>query len=299
MTSQNSTIYQIKVSGGLKFWAVISAILLLLSLIAPPLFLFSLPIAIWNALSIISASKHHLVIVGDELHYKRGKRSRVIKLNKLTTLSTNLGSAGSKSQREGVGTLAIANEAGDNLMITRVTNCIALMESIKAVSGPVIAPKKAVEIEKSPAQPLVSDSMASKSSNPTWSNTAPSISGVSQEQFEIILPGYAGRSTDLAGLMLLVNTGVLRANVSVKEVRTGNVFLAKQVPGLFSSKEYVTALVLSVLVGGLGVDRFYLGYTGLGIAKLLTFGGLGVWTIIDLILIAMRKVPDSNGAPLS
>ena len=50
--------------------------------------------------------------------------------------------------------------------------------------------------------------------------------------------------------------------------------------------------------GTLGVDRFFLGYIGLGIAKLLTCGGFGVWYIIDLILIAMRKVPDSDGRPL-
>ena len=57
-------------------------------------------------------------------------------------------------------------------------------------------------------------------------------------------------------------------------------------------------MLLSAFLGTLGVDRFFLGYIGLGIAKLLTCGGFGVWYIIDLILIAMRKVPDSDGRPL-
>ena len=63
-------------------------------------------------------------------------------------------------------------------------------------------------------------------------------------------------------------------------------------------KDWLVALLLSILVGWLGVDRFYLGYVGLGILKLLTCGGLGVWSIIDIILIAMNKVPDKNGQPL-
>ena len=53
-------------------------------------------------------------------------------------------------------------------------------------------------------------------------------------------------------------------------------------------KNWIAALILSILVGSLGVDRFYMGYIGTGILKLITFGGLGVWWIIDLILIATK-----------
>jgi len=63
-------------------------------------------------------------------------------------------------------------------------------------------------------------------------------------------------------------------------------------------KSWMTALLLSFFVGGFGVDRFYLGYTGLGVAKLLTCGGLGIWTLIDFIMIAMNKIPDANGQEL-
>jgi TM2 domain len=290
----NSTQFKIKLSVLQKIWTLLAVALLLLSLIAPALFLFSIPLAVWNVLVSFFASKYFVQVVGSELHYKRGRKLRVIQLSKLVKLSSDLGRDGSSGQRNGVGTLTVVNEAGDSLVIHRVANCVALVEAIKKVSGPVLEPKKdesaKVEVAAAPATlPLT----------PNWTNTAASTSPASQEQFEVILPGYSGRSTDFAGLMLLVTSGVLRPNINVKEVRTGNVFMAKQVPGLYSSKEYVTALVLSVLVGSLGVDRFYLGYTGLGIAKLLTFGGFGVWTIVDLILIAMRKVPDINGAPLS
>ena len=68
-------------------------------------------------------------------------------------------------------------------------------------------------------------------------------------------------------------------------------------PGV-SDKDFLTTLLLSIFLGGLGVDRFYLGYTGLGVAKLLTLGGCGIWSIIDIILIATSKLPDAQGRPL-
>ena len=60
----------------------------------------------------------------------------------------------------------------------------------------------------------------------------------------------------------------------------------------------MTTVLISFFLGSLGIDRFWLGYTGLGILKLITCGGLGVWSLIDFIPIILRKVPDSNGVPL-
>lgn len=46
-------------------------------------------------------------------------------------------------------------------------------------------------------------------------------------------------------------------------------------------KNPTTALILSLFLGCYGIDRFYIGHTGLGVGKLLTCGGCGIWAIID------------------
>lgn len=50
-------------------------------------------------------------------------------------------------------------------------------------------------------------------------------------------------------------------------------------------KDPTTSLIVSILAGGLGIDRFLIGDTGMGIGKLLTCGGLGIWSIVDWFLI--------------
>lgn len=61
-------------------------------------------------------------------------------------------------------------------------------------------------------------------------------------------------------------------------------------------KSKTTALILSILVGGLGIDRFYLGYTNMGILKLLTGGCLGVLWILDIINISTGKLLPADGS---
>ena len=99
-------------------------------------------------------------------------------------------------------------------------------------------------------------------------------------------------------LQQMVRASQIKPDTAVRQASGGQWFPAKSLPGLFSDKSYMTALLLSFFLGALGVDRFYLGYTGLGILKLITFGGCTIWSLVDFILIAMRKVPDSNGLPL-
>lgn len=51
---------------------------------------------------------------------------------------------------------------------------------------------------------------------------------------------------------------------------------------------WLITLLMSIFFGTLGVDRFIMGHVGLGILKLITAGGFGIWWLVDVILIAMR-----------
>ena len=63
-------------------------------------------------------------------------------------------------------------------------------------------------------------------------------------------------------------------------------------------KDFTILLVLSILTGFWGVDRFYLDKIGTGILKLITFGGLGIWWFVDIIIIASGNAKDKHGNPV-
>jgi TM2 domain-containing membrane protein YozV len=65
--------------------------------------------------------------------------------------------------------------------------------------------------------------------------------------------------------------------------------------GSSDGKSQVIALILVALVGGLGIHRFYLGYTWQGIVQLLTLGGCGIWALIDLIRIITGSLQPKDG----
>lgn len=70
------------------------------------------------------------------------------------------------------------------------------------------------------------------------------------------------------------------------------------VPTGAPQRDWLTTLLLCILLGWAGGARFYTGYTGIGVAQLFTLGGCGIWTIVDLISIATGKFVDANGQPL-
>ena len=62
------------------------------------------------------------------------------------------------------------------------------------------------------------------------------------------------------------------------------------------SYSFYTTLILSIFFGGFGADMFYLGYIGRGFCKLLTLGGLGLWSIYDLFMLGFGCLLPSDGS---
>ncbi|MCL2379754.1 MAG: TM2 domain-containing protein [Coriobacteriia bacterium] len=64
-------------------------------------------------------------------------------------------------------------------------------------------------------------------------------------------------------------------------------------------KSFMATWLCAMILGYLGIDRFYLGKIGTGILKLVTLGGLGIWYLFDLIMVLAGKTTDKNGLPLA
>jgi hypothetical protein len=134
--------------------------------------------------------------------------------------------------------------------------------------------------------------------NPPYGNQPQAYGAPGGGSFYINVLGQEQGPIDFGSLAQMAVANQIKADTPVRTADSQQYFAAKDVPGLYSDKEWLTTVLISWLVGIFGVDRFYLGYTGLGVGKLLTLGGCGIWAIIDLVLILLRKVPDAQGRPL-
>ena len=79
----------------------------------------------------------------------------------------------------------------------------------------------------------------------------------------------------------------------------GAVQVVKPIVVSATDKRILPAFLLCFFAGVFGAHRFYVGKIGSGVAQLLTLGGLGVWALVDLILLACGAFTDINGARIT
>lgn len=93
-----------------------------------------------------------------------------------------------------------------------------------------------------------------------------------------------------------IETGVFEPNNKYKYYNgTGQQGYNNNYSSNLAQKSWLVTLLLCLFVGTLGIHRFYVGKIGTGILQLITFGGFGIWTLVDIILIACKKFTDANG----
>lgn len=81
---------------------------------------------------------------------------------------------------------------------------------------------------------------------------------------------------------------------SVKQLKSAQIQKQAQAEAA-SGKSWLVAVLLCFFLGGLGIHRFYLGYTWQGVVQLLTLGGFGIWVLIDFIRIIIRDLKPKDG----
>jgi TM2 domain-containing membrane protein YozV len=168
------------------------------------------------------------------------------------------------------------------------TTKTVVSEVVSSESTPMTASVEATE--KPVTSSILEKAIAEQSISETKVQTQKEISFkgykvASKEEFLALTPSKYKENT---GKKLTFKEKMV-LKVAQKEIKKTNNAVA-------GDKSHVAAILLSFFLGGLGIHRFYLGYTWQGVVQLLTLGGLGVWALIDFIRIIIKDLEPKDGS---
>ena len=101
-------------------------------------------------------------------------------------------------------------------------------------------------------------------------------------------------SSSTSALQKIDNSLAIKFSEKIQNFFKGDAS-SPSVPAPGGDKSWLVALLLCFFLGGLGIHRFYLGYTGIGVIQLLTGGGCGIWVLIDFIRIIIGDLKPNGG----
>ena len=128
-------------------------------------------------------------------------------------------------------------------------------------------------------------------------------SNVKIEKVKSLISSFTADGTDLSySELVTIGTTLKGDKLNLKEKATLKLMRKKISTNLIKNqtnsgaeKSQLIALLICFFVGGLGIHRFYLGYTWQGVVQLLTGGGCGIWALIDLIRIITGSLKPKDG----
>lgn len=121
-----------------------------------------------------------------------------------------------------------------------------------------------------------------------YETNIPGVENLNTEQFLNLTPKQV---KELTGKKLTLKEAV-GLKIAQKKIKKE----LRKADAMGAPKSQLTALLLVIFVGALGIHRFYLGYTTIGIIQLLTLGGCGIWALIDMIRIITGDLKPADGS---
>jgi len=100
-------------------------------------------------------------------------------------------------------------------------------------------------------------------------------------------------SFGITGLLIII---IIVIGVAVIFQKIGQSRRQAELDDSISEKDWLPTFLICVFLGGLGIHRFFVGKIVTGLLMLITLGGIGVWYLIDVIVVAMGSFTDKSGA---